>query len=203
MKSPKLVILQDAIYNHTLHACRFLYMLLISQLLFCIRAIVSTRSSKLLIGSSDINEDCRGSGFSEEQTFDAISGSISTVPVCRSERETASSATRGGSRRNISQRSTQAYSTSVTYESEEKGSSVPVNRMSTAGAISQAVVRMRGEVGDKRLIKQIDTGYFSTTRSSTRDDASLQGVCSSLILFSLDTHLPPKNLYCFIDDIEK
>ena len=151
-------------------------MLLISQLLFCIRAIKPTRSSKLLSGSSDINEDCRGSGFSEEQTFDAISGSISTAPFCRSERETTSTTTRGGTRRNISQRSTQAFSTSVTYESEGKGNSVPVTRVSTAGAISQAIVRMRGEIGDKPRIPKNDTGYFSTTRSSTRDEGSIQGV---------------------------
>ena len=147
--------------------------MLISQLLFCIRANVSTRSSKVFSGS-EINEGYRGSGFSEEQTFDAISGSISTAPVCRSEKGTTSTATRTGAQNN-GQRSMQAYSSSVTYESEgQRGA--PVTRMSTAGAISQAAVRMRGEIGNKRLIKQIDTGYFSTTRSSTRDEASFQGV---------------------------
>ena len=127
-----------------------LYISIISQLLFCTRVNPSTRSSKLW---SDINGESRGSRFSEEQIFDTISGSISTAPVCRSEKCTTSNTTTRGTR-NTGQRS----------------------GVSTASAVCQAIVRVRGDVGERKPIKHIDTGYFSSTRSSTRDEASLQGV---------------------------
>ena len=127
-----------------------LYISIISQLLFCTRVNPSTRPSKI---SSDINGDSRGSRISEERIFDSISGSISTAPVCRSEKGTTSNTTTRGTR-NTGQRS----------------------GVSTASAVSQAIVRVRGDVGDRKPIKHIDTGYFSSTRSSTRDETSLQGV---------------------------
>ena len=141
---------------------------------------MSSRSSKLIMSGSDINGEGRGSEFDEERTFDAISGSISTAPVYRSDKETTSNTTTRGQRTN-GQRNMQTYSTSVTYESEGR-SSAAATRKSTASAVSQAVSRMRGEVGARRTIKHVDTGYFSTTRSSTRDgsrdEISLQGVCA-------------------------
>ena len=127
-----------------------LYISIIYHLLFNTRVNPSTRSSKLW---SDINGDSRGSRISEERIFDSISGSISTAPVCRSEKGTTSNTTTRGTR-NTGQRS----------------------GVSTASAVSQAIVRVRGDVGDRKPIKHIDTGYFSSTRSSTRDEASPQGV---------------------------
>ena len=157
-----------------MHAAVCCMCVFISQLLFCPRTYIS-RSSKVMSSS----EGGRGFRFEENRTFDSISGSISTAPVCRSERATTSTSTRGQHRNG--QGNLQSYSTSLIDKSEDRNAA-PFTRMSTAGAISGLVTGMRGEIGSKPRIPQLDKGYFSTTRSSTRE-VSLQGV--SWFLFAV------------------
>ena len=150
--------------------------MLMSQLLFCTRDNMSSRSSKPMSGSNT-NGEGRVIGFHEERIFDSISGSISTAPVCRSDKQSTSTTATRGQRAN-EPKNVPNYSTSVTYESEGRINDA-ATRISTASAVSQAITRMRGEIGTNRQIKQVDKGYFSTTRS--RDEISLQGVCRNVL----------------------